>query len=381
MTDEDFDGPEAAARAEEEADCQRKAEPPPVLDLGEFTAWRSPRTVSDNPTHLDNSLWHWLVRTRWSAYRANEKFHGPSSIKAGPMWCFDRFGKSETTLADGRVVHIGGEHEDFYDPDFYIYNDVTVIGPDSAIAIYGYPREAFPPTDFHTATRVGNAIIMVGGLGYRQQRMAGSTPVFRLSLDAMTIARVETSGEAPGWIHRHTAMLSADGDAIVVQGGQVWYGDDRSMQDNIDTWSLDVASGHWTRLSALDWQRWAMRRVDRKPNRLWDIRQALWHRDHPWAGVDNTWRHDDAPDFDALAMLYRLDETTPPPEKGSNDNDFYVVVDGVRIRFTEGFHSVQAIVEGRLSQARLDVLRRKTLATLEQLHASAWEIEMPLGNN
>ena len=46
--------------------------------------------------------------------------------------------------------------------------------------------------------------------------------------------------------------------AIVVRGGEVWLGDQRSMQENIDAWSLDVASGRWTRLSALDWQRWTM---------------------------------------------------------------------------------------------------------------------------
>ena len=44
----------------------------------------------------------------------------------GPVWCFSRFGTSLTELPDGRFVQIGGEHEDFYDPDFCIYNDVTV---------------------------------------------------------------------------------------------------------------------------------------------------------------------------------------------------------------------------------------------------------------
>lgn len=40
-----------------------------------------------------------------------------------PVWCFNRFGATRTKLPDGRTVCIGGEHEDFYDPDFYIYND------------------------------------------------------------------------------------------------------------------------------------------------------------------------------------------------------------------------------------------------------------------
>jgi hypothetical protein len=377
MEDNKLDPEWAAEMAEEEADRRRKAEPAPELDHAEFLAWRSPRTVSESPTCLDNPLWHWLVRTRHSAYSANEAFHGPSPFDAGPMWCFDRFGKSETALRDGRVVHIGGEHEDYYDPDFFIYNDITVVGPDGSIAIYGYSREVLPPTDFHSATLVGDAIIIIGCLGYPRQRVLGSTPVFRLALDTMRISHVETSGEPPGWIHKHSAAPAEDGSSVVVQGGEIWMGEDRTMKENIDTWSLDIASGRWVRLSSLDWQRWTMRRVDRKRNRLWDARQALWHRDHAWAGLENRWNHADAPDFGALAELYRLDETTPAPERGSGHNVFRVVVDGVSVRFTEDGWSVQAIVEGRLSEARLMALQSKTLATLQQLDASAWEIEAP----
>ncbi len=155
MEDNNLGTEHDAEIAAEEADRQRKAEPAPVLSKEEFIKWRSPRTVEENPTRLDNPLWHWLVRTRWSAYKANEIFQGPSSFDAGPMWCFDRFGKSETRLPDGRVIHIGGEHEDFYDPDFFIYNDVTTVGGEGGIAIHGYPPSVFPPTDFHTAGHHG----------------------------------------------------------------------------------------------------------------------------------------------------------------------------------------------------------------------------------
>ncbi len=240
--------------AAEEADRQRKAEPPPVLSEEEFIKWRSPRTVEENPTRLDNPLWHWLVRTRYSADQANEIFQGPSPFNAGPMWCFDRFGKSETSLPDGRVVHIGGEHEDFYDPDFFIYNDVTTIGGDGGISIYGYPPSVFPPTDFHTATTVGNSIIVIGNLGYPEHRVVGSTPVFRVAIDGLGIDRVDTIGEAPGWIHRHSAILVNDGSAIVVRGGVIWRGDPLGMIENTESWSLDIRKGRWTRLTALDWQ-------------------------------------------------------------------------------------------------------------------------------
>lgn len=375
MANEDLNDEWRIEAAEEAADRRRKAEPPPAIDRDEFLAWRSPRAVTASPTPLDNPLWHWLVRTRHSAYAANEAMRGPSSSEAGPMWCFDRFGKSETALPDGRVVHIGGEHEDFYDADFFIYNDVTVIAPDGSIAIRGYARDVFPPTDFHSATLVGNAIFIVGCLGHPEQRVVGSTPVFRLALDSMAIEPVRTSGEAPGWIHRHSAELAADGRSLILRGGERWRGSDRSAEENIDEWSLDVGSGRWTRLSALDWQRWTMRRVDRKPNRLWDIRQERWHRAHPWAGLQSYWRYPDEPDFEALDALYRLDPAGSAPQQQAMSDVFHTVVDGVRVKFTEDRWAVHAMVEGRLSEERLGELRRVTLATLQKLDASDWEIE------
>lgn len=327
MPDNDTDDDWDAKAAEEEADRQRKAEPPPPIDQSEFLAWRSPREVTDSPTRLDNPLWHWLVRTRHSAYTANQAFEGPSPFDAVPMWCFDRFGRSETKLPDGRLVHIGGEHEDYYDPDFYIYNDVTVVAPDGSIEIRGYARDVFPPTDFHSATLAGDWIIIIGGLGYPEHRVAGRTPVFRLALDSMAITPVETSGEGPGWLHRHSAELTTDGRAIIVHGGEVWLDAQRTMQENIDAWSLDISGGRWTPLSKRDWQRWTMVRIDRKPNRLWDIRQELWRRKHPSAGFESYWKYDDEPDFEALAALYRMGDAVSPPEQGSEYNVYRVTID------------------------------------------------------
>lgn len=375
MTNEYTDEDWAAEAAREAADRERKKEPLPAIAHEELLAWRSPRVVVGGPTRLDNPFWHWLVRTRHSAYAANEAIHGPSPFAAGPGWCFDRFGKSETPLPDGRVVHIAGEHEDHYDPDFHIYNDVIVIGHDGAIAIYGYSREVFPPTDFHTATLIGDAIYIVGCLGYPEQRVKGSTPVFRLALDTVVITPVTTSGEAPGWIHGHTAELADDGETIVIRGGEVWLGEERSMQENIDTWLLNTASGSWSRLTALDWQRFTLRRKDRKPNRLWDTRQELWNRDHASLGLQSYWRHPEEPDFGALEALYRLDAMAPALEEGDDYNVFVTVIDGVKVRFKEDTYSVQAIVEGKLSDTRLEQLQRTTLATLEKLDASEWEME------
>lgn len=361
--------------AEEEADRQRKAEPAPTLSQDEFLAWRSPRRATLHAMRFSNPLWHWLVRTRWDAYNANKIYSGPSAFDAGPMWSFQRFGKSETLLPGGQIIHIGGEHEDYYDPDFFIYNDVIVMAPEGGIDIYGYPAEDFPPTDFHSATLVGNGIFIVGRLGYPDQRALGTTPVYRLSLDSMHVSAVETTGESPGWIYRHSATLANDGRSIVVCGGERWLGNDSATSENIDSWSLDALTGEWKRLTRHNWQRWTIRRVDRKHGRLWDVRQALWHRNHAHLGMESRWNYDDEPDFSALEMLYRLDDDTPPPSEGPEFNVFSVVIDGLTVRFKEDRFWIEAIVEGQLAQERLATLQSKTLALIERLEASACVIE------
>ena len=167
----------------------RKEQVPPNVTTELFEKWRSPVRGANNPDRMDNLVWEWLVETRLSAYQANELMNGPSSMQAGPCWCFDRYGQSSTELPDRRVVLIGGEHEDYYDPDFYIYNDVVLIAKDGWAEIYGYPLDAFPATDFHSATLIDGAILLIGNLSYPDDRRAGYTQVRRLDLETLGITR------------------------------------------------------------------------------------------------------------------------------------------------------------------------------------------------
>ena len=79
-----------------------------------------------NPSVMNNPFWMsqigpggvcaWDART---LFASEEELRDDSE---DPVWCFRRFGATRTKLPDGRVVYIGGEHEDFYDRDFFIYN-------------------------------------------------------------------------------------------------------------------------------------------------------------------------------------------------------------------------------------------------------------------
>jgi hypothetical protein len=155
-------------------------------------------------------------------------------------------------LPDGRLIRIGGEHEDYYDPDFQIYNDVVVIknphmvqasdmysmpapsnfplnteqndtssepkilgtSNPNDVTIYGYPEVVFPPTDFHTATYVKSNknddefIYIIGGLGYMNSSHRKKTRVYRLQLSDFSIKRIKTNGTRPkGCTERHRAKL------------------------------------------------------------------------------------------------------------------------------------------------------------------------------
>ena len=149
-----------------------------------------------------------MLRTGESSFSARQRLPGLPHA----AWTADRFGQSTTRLSDGRWVQIGGEHEDHYDSDFVIFSDVVVLEPNGHARVFFYPASVFPPTDFHTATLIEDAIWIVGGLGYPGGRSSGVTPVFRLDLLDFSMSRIESSGDAPGWISRHSAEV--DGSVI-----------------------------------------------------------------------------------------------------------------------------------------------------------------------
>jgi hypothetical protein len=242
-----------------------------------FEQQRHPRFGKSNPERMHVAFWEWMIRgdktlpvdragklaeiglvmrdgklkSAYGPYRARDLFRIPMSREDGPIWTFDRMGATKNQLPDGRLVFIGGEHEDFYDPDFCIYNDVIVFRPDQEIEIYGYPKEIFPPTDFHTATLVGGRIVIVGGLGYKNERVFGYTPTYDLDLSKLQISKLETKGEMPGWIFGHQADLNATGNAITIRAGETIQelNGKQLYSKNFEEFSLDLSLGVWRRLT------------------------------------------------------------------------------------------------------------------------------------
>ncbi len=214
----------------------------------DFERGRNRRFGTSNPERIIEPFWEAMIRSGVNAYQAGNVYGVESKFDGTyvPIWCAQRFGQSITFLPDDRIVLVAGEHEDGYDPDFCIYNDVIVFNSNGEIAIYEYPEADFPPTDFHTATLIGHYIYLIGSLGYPGQRKAGETPVYRLDTQTFRIEPLAISGQSPGWIYRHRAAFSGS-DNIKITGGIVVSEKD-GKEDHIEnrrTYLLNLSNAAW----------------------------------------------------------------------------------------------------------------------------------------
>lgn len=344
----------------------------PEAVRAQFKDWCMPRRGSANPECQTNDVWTWLIETGATPYRA----HRAAGVgdKMSPMWCSGRFGQTETHLSDGSIVSVGGEHEDHYDPDFYIYNDVIVRHPDGSTEIYGYPRDVFPPTDFHTATLVDDTIWIVGGLRYLDDRIHGTTTICRLDLHDFSIHREEIAGTPPRWLFEHKARLGDGGQSIVLNGGQVAHQSAQRYVENLTTWKLDLRAKTWTALETKAFTRWMLMREDGSPNDLWAISEvARANGSSRPSTFAERYRSEfaarglivDAALYDARYQLPVPHEIVEQPE--DSFRRYRIAVDDVIVRFDEDYFDITVTVEGTLPEDMLDRIRRHGVETFSRL--------------
>lgn len=361
-----------------------------------YLEWRSPRYGRSNPERLTNPVWQWLAGNAISAYAANDLFDGPGPFDAGPGWCCDRFGQTVTGLPDGRRVRIGGEHEDHYDPDFFIYNDVIVDSATGDIEVFGYPTDDFPPTDNHSATLIGESIVLIGALGYPQERQTGQTQVLRLDTSSWRIEKIESKGEMPGWISGHSTSLDQDGESITVSGGEVCTDDaDWPVCENFDDWQLSLKDWTWSRLTRRAWQQrnfvccgenpvsFAMMRVNAMMDGMPDMFSSVLEELGDLADeIDGEMKAMMSPKFDreVLDVLYRppieheFIESDPEDEDEDSFGSFQIRVDGVLVCYVEEMESITMTVEGDLPAPVIDLLAKDLQEKLKRLTGSAYKI-------
>jgi len=192
---------------------------------------------SANPENLTNDFYRYMVKTYREPFWVKEDYQ-VDDFEYAPLWCFNRLGQSKTVLADGTIIYIGGEYDDYYDPDFAIYNDVIVINSDQ-ITIYGYPWNTFQPTDFHTASYIKKekCIYIIGCIGYTKNDI---TPIYKLNLVDYSISKVISQGIHPGPIYDHRASYDEALNCILIDGGKI-----NNSQINKHIYSLNLATLTW----------------------------------------------------------------------------------------------------------------------------------------
>lgn len=331
---------------------------------------RNARRGTANPERVVCAHWARLVKTGESAWALSRDAGGPSSFGGNALWAFDRFGMATVELPDGRVLHVAGEHEDWYDPDFWIYNDVVIEHPDGSVTFWLYPVDVFPPTDFHSATLVGDMLVLVGSLGYPSDRRAGVTPIVVLDTIRGEARQVEGSGEGPGWIHEHTATLTDDGAAILVEGGLV-HDADGDRVDNIDLWRLELHTWRWTRLTTRSWPCVALSRSDGERLKLWEHRQWLWGHENP--RFRGSVEYPEPADVDALRALYTTSFGPCTQEEDAFDV-WHASVHGVPVRFVEGARDVRVHGHGELDPSVLDALVAEVRGGLERALGTSMQV-------
>lgn len=331
--------------------------PGPEVTRQLFLKWRDARRGETPGEDLGNPVWRWLIDSNISAYQGNKHFEGPCSYDGNPGWCFNRFGRTLTELPDGSKILIAGEHEDHYDPDFFIYNDVVIAHHDGRIQILGYPEEHFPPTDFHSTTLIGNELILIGNLGYREQRRPGETQVYAFDILSKRFRPIAITGESPGWISRHQARLDEQ-NGILIEGGRIDHGPEGGgYLENFDTWRLDLDDWKWERLTHKVIHRWRFVREDGKLCRLFPKRLGS-----------------ETADKNLLTRLY----DPPVPHQVVLENSWsdrtHYVIDGVPLHFSEEMHWVQLTVEGELPPEMMDTYVRQVAERLTLLEDACYSV-------
>ncbi len=201
-----------------------------------------------NPELCKKLFWYEMVRSSYTAWKAREHFNDQNNKNEQPVWCYERFGMSITKIGDDEFIEIGGEHEDSYDPNFCIYNEVFHHKGNGSFDIYMYPKEIFPPTDNHSATLFNGKIYIIGSFGYHGERGSTNTPVYSLDINTFMIEKLKTTGDSPGWIFNHKAILQDD-SSIRLNGGDIIQGQNNEEEFIINKfdYKLDITSLRWSK--------------------------------------------------------------------------------------------------------------------------------------
>jgi hypothetical protein len=314
-----------------------------------FFAQRHRRFGSANPELMNLEYWLWMVREGINPYEARVRLGLEHESFNGPDWCFDRMGISHVELPGGIRVSIAGEHEDFYDPDFCIYNDVIVRGPGDEVQIFGYPEDLFPPTDFHSATLVGDRIIIIGRLGYAGTRLPGTTPVYVLDCQGFRIEPLKTSGDCLGWIFKHEAICEPDSSSILVRGGELITSEDPAAPcpKNLDEFRLHLPECRWERVTdRRHWRQFLLEPADETAIPSFNFR--------------------DPTVFSPKRLPFEIIATTEYPTAD-------LLIHGAHVQCIDEHLDARIVIQGRLDDSTVDQFLDDVIDNIDRMAGQKWK--------
>jgi hypothetical protein len=362
-----------------------------------FLDWRYARRGENPAEDLTNPYWVWMFENRKDPYRMAQHFLGDSeaSLPPQPRWCGMRLGQTRTLLSDGREIFIAGEHEDHYDPDFFVYNDVIVRDSEGQIEILAYPESHFPRTDFHSASLVEDEteIVLIGNLSDQQGDVdRPKTQVFVFDVETKLFERLETSGIGPGLIHHHDAKYVDSDHSVVISNGCKYVKGVRL--ESVNDWKLDLVSGAWSRLTDNKWKKVFIRRTDRQAHHLFSYESVDWclRLNRPIEqevenlkariGVEGGF---DVEEVMGVFRSFFVPEIAHEPIESHSDFDFKrfgcsrvirVKINNVVVRMMQQRNDVSFTVEGVLPDAVVQEFSENLHSKLEFLEQAKCEIEI-----
>ena len=94
----------------------------------------------------------------------------------------------------------------------------TQTHPNGDVQIMGYPESSFRPTDFHSATAIhgDQAILLIGNVGYADERSVGKTQIYWLDTTILTFKEIASSAYVDDMEHL-TVTVEGELPASVIE--------------------------------------------------------------------------------------------------------------------------------------------------------------------
>ncbi len=232
------------------------------------------------PSLNHEAIFQWRMKEDFSPYHIRQHLEKLGYTIEQPIWTFlSRMGQSKTLLPDETKVFIGGEYEDFYDPDFRVYNDIVIQKPDGEIQLWNYSLEQFPATDFHVAhyDKNSHSIFLIGNLGYPETRKEGITQVLKVNLKTMNIEQLACFGKMPSWLNHHEMKVIND-DELEFKNGYLIK--EKKYLRNLYTWRLSLRTLEWTFPEQTLFDHWTLKSVHLYGFPFHECHSLLWDEEY-----------------------------------------------------------------------------------------------------